>query len=174
MTAAEQGAESGAAAFMLWHGRPSPLPGRASASDNLPCNPRAGSPDVLLAYRLCMLAWGLYIGIGQLLDKGPYVFVFYTGMWRSMCLHACGLEAGLEVACPAAAMHSNMEVGCRPASTRSTMRLRSGTRQPVQRGACLHLQLAGRGWLWRCTLPSLFAALLCSVELVDAHPLLRN
>lgn len=40
-----------------------------------------GSPDVLLAYRLCMLAWGLYIGIGQLLDKGPYVFVFYT-VWN--------------------------------------------------------------------------------------------
>lgn len=44
-----------------------------------------GSPDVLLVYRLLMLAWGLYIGIGQLMDKGPYVFVFYTGEVDAVC-----------------------------------------------------------------------------------------
>lgn len=44
---------------------PSPLP--------------AASPDVLLAYRLLMCAWGLFIGIRQVLDKGRIVFVFFTG-----------------------------------------------------------------------------------------------
>ena len=41
--------------------------------------PPAGSPGLLLAYRLVMLAWGLFIGLRQLQDKGGYVFVFYTG-----------------------------------------------------------------------------------------------
>lgn len=101
MTAAEQGPiRAQLLSCRGMHGRPSPLSCPASASNNLPCNPWAGSPDVLLAYRLCMLAWGLYIGIGQLLDKGPYVFVFYTGAWRSMCLHACGSEAAVAVFCP--------------------------------------------------------------------------
>lgn len=44
----------------------------------LPCLP-AGPPEVLLAYRLSMLCWALFIGLRQLARRGPYAFVFFTG-----------------------------------------------------------------------------------------------
>jgi hypothetical protein len=51
-----------------------------------PTSPPAGSPGLLLAYRLLMFAWGLFIGLRQLADKGRYAFVFYTG---GCCCRPC-------------------------------------------------------------------------------------
>jgi hypothetical protein len=46
---------------------------------SLSCRRLAGSPGLLLGYRLTMLAWALFIGLRQLATKGTRVFVFYTG-----------------------------------------------------------------------------------------------
>ena len=47
--------------------------------------PPAGGPQLLLAYRLAMLAWGVFIGLRQLADKGRRVFIYFTGAGAGWC-----------------------------------------------------------------------------------------
>ncbi|KAI3425966.1 hypothetical protein D9Q98_007935 [Chlorella vulgaris] len=56
-----------------------------------------GPSQLLLCYRLAMLAWGLFIGISQVLDKGSRVFAFYTvwNWWLLTAFFALGSWASL-------------------------------------------------------------------------------
>ncbi|KAL4436938.1 hypothetical protein ABPG75_004077 [Micractinium tetrahymenae] len=56
-----------------------------------------GSPGALLAYRLVMLCWALFIGLRQLLQRGPHVFVFFTvwNWWLLTLFFLCGSAASL-------------------------------------------------------------------------------
>lgn len=55
------------------------------------------SPEVLLAYRVAMLCWALFIGLRQLAHRGPYVFVFFTvwNWWLLTLFFLCGSAASL-------------------------------------------------------------------------------
>lgn len=56
-----------------------------------------GPPEVLLAYRLSMLCWALFIGLRQLARRGPYAFVFFTvwNWWLLTLFFLCGSAASL-------------------------------------------------------------------------------
>jgi hypothetical protein len=40
-----------------------------------------GSPKILLTYRIVFFLWSLYIGIRQLLSRGPGAFTYFT-VWN--------------------------------------------------------------------------------------------
>lgn len=60
----------------------------------------AVSRRTLLGYRLVCLAYGLFIGIRQYLDRGSVAFVFYTGAPGCGPVAGCAARLLLLPACP--------------------------------------------------------------------------
>lgn len=91
------------------------------------CPRAAGPPHLLLAYRLAMLGWSLFIGVRQVVQKGRRVFVFYTGRprWPGPAPGGCPLRKPCLAAVHKARCCEIQAVAAVPAPTVA------GTRMPL-------------------------------------------